>query len=88
MQIRNFTVESDFDGLPLSCAAYEPDSPPAGIFQIVHGMCEHKKRYDEFMRFSRKTASSRRRTITAATATACVRTPISAGFTTRGGRRR
>ena len=51
MQIRNFTVESDFDGLPLSCAVYEPDCPPAGIFQIVHGMCEHKKRYDEFMRY-------------------------------------
>ncbi|MFQ7077829.1 MAG: hypothetical protein ACLRSW_07770 [Christensenellaceae bacterium] len=30
-----------------------PEGEPKGIFQIVHGMCEYKERYDDFMRFRR-----------------------------------
>lgn len=29
---------------------YLPDSTPKGIFHHVHGMCEHKERYDSFLR--------------------------------------
>lgn len=50
MKIENFTVVSDYDQTPLSAVAYIPESPKA-IFQIVHGMCEHKGRYEPFMRF-------------------------------------
>lgn len=51
MNIEKFTVSSARDGLPLSCVFCEPDRAPEGIFQIVHGMCEHKERYGDFMRF-------------------------------------
>ena len=51
MQIQNFTVESAYDALPLSCTIYEPQGAPKGIFQIVHGMCEYKERYEGFLRF-------------------------------------
>lgn len=51
MNVETFTVSSAFDGLPLSCTAYIPDGAPRGIFQIVHGMCEYKERYGDFMRF-------------------------------------
>lgn len=51
MTIEKFTVESNADKLPLSCVACFPDGKPRGIFQIVHGMCEYKERYDEFMRY-------------------------------------
>ena len=51
MQIQNFTVESVYDALPLSCTIYEPQGAPKGIFQIVHGMCEYKERYEGFLRF-------------------------------------
>lgn len=29
---------------------YTPDSSPKGIFHHVHGMCDHKERYDSFLR--------------------------------------
>ncbi len=51
MNIETFTVESATDKLPLSCAVYEPEGEKKGIFQIVHGMCEYKERYADFMRF-------------------------------------
>ena len=51
MKIENFTLNSLYDSLPLSCCAYLPEGEPKGIFQIVHGMCEYKERYDDFMRF-------------------------------------
>lgn len=46
-----FTIPSNYDGLPLSCLVYEPSDSPKGIVQLVHGMCEHKERYEEFMSF-------------------------------------
>ena len=51
MTTENFTVESLYDGLSLSCTAYLPEGEAKGIFQIVHGMCEYKERYDGFMRY-------------------------------------
>ena len=51
MRIQSFTVISAYDNLALACVAYEPESSPKGVFQIVHGMCERKERYDKFMRF-------------------------------------
>ena len=51
MKKENFTVQSPFDGLKISCVLYAPETPPKGIFQIVHGMCEHKGRYEEMMEF-------------------------------------
>ena len=48
---KEFTVVSDYDGLPLKGIVYEPENTPKGIVQLVHGMCEYKKRYEEFMSF-------------------------------------
>ena len=52
-----FTVPSSFDGLKLEALVTVPPEGTEirGIFQISHGMCEHKERYLEFMEFmSRK----------------------------------
>ena len=50
MEIKEFTVVSDFDGLELKGIVYEPSSPPKGIIQFAHGMVEYKKRYENAMR--------------------------------------
>jgi len=39
------------DGLELAVAFIEPKGAPKGIVQLVHGMCEHKERYYQFMQF-------------------------------------
>lgn len=39
------------DGIhQLYCRVYTPDTEPAGLFHVVHGMTEHISRYDGFMR--------------------------------------
>ncbi len=43
-----FTVNSEFDGLPLSAALFVPDNPRALVL-FSHGMCEHKQRYFPLM---------------------------------------
>ena len=48
---KDFAVISDYDGLPLRCIVYEPETEPKGIVQLVHGMCEHKNRYLPFMQY-------------------------------------
>ena len=48
---KEFTLQSNYDELPLSCIICEPQNSPKGIVQLVHGMCEHKERYLEFMEF-------------------------------------
>lgn len=48
---KEFTVVSDYDQLPLKGVLYEPKNTPKGIVQLVHGMCEYKKRYLPFMEF-------------------------------------
>lgn len=48
MKVKNITIKSNFDGLDLDGILYIPDNIK-GIFQIVHGMAEHKERYLYFM---------------------------------------
>ena len=50
MILNRVNIISKKDGSPLSVMYYEiPD--PKGIVQIVHGMCEHKERYKEFIHY-------------------------------------
>lgn len=47
--MKTFTLPASCDDLILSIAVFEPSCTPKGIFQIVHGMAEHKERYYPFM---------------------------------------
>lgn len=53
MQKREFTLQSKYDNLALSCAEYEAEgvtqTNAKGVVQIVHGMCEYKERYEDFI---------------------------------------
>lgn len=53
MQKREFTLQSDYDNLALSCAEYTAEgvtqTNAKGVVQIVHGMCEYKERYEGFI---------------------------------------
>ena len=51
MKIKEMTVNSNYDGLPLKGVVYEPDETPKGIVQLVHGMVEYKARYEHVLRF-------------------------------------
>ena len=51
MQKNDFIVQSDYDGLDLHGRLYTPNIKAKGIVLILHGMCEYKERYDEFMNF-------------------------------------
>lgn len=43
-------INSAYDNLPLDVIIAIPQQPKA-IFQIVHGMCEHKERYLDFIKY-------------------------------------
>ena len=43
-------INSISDKLPLDVIVSAPEHPKA-IFQIVHGMCEHKERYLDFIEY-------------------------------------
>ena len=45
------TLNSEFDGLPLSLMLVRPEGEVRGLVQLAHGMCEHKERYRPFMEF-------------------------------------
>ncbi len=53
MQKREFTLQSKYDNLALSCAEYTEEgvtqTNAKGVVQIVHGMCEYKERYEGFI---------------------------------------
>lgn len=53
MQKREFTLQSKYDNLALSCAEYTTEevtqTNAKGVVQIVHGMCEYKERYEGFI---------------------------------------
>lgn len=53
MKIIEKTIESKCDGLPIIMTITYPSKnvPVKGIFQISHGMAEHRKRYLHFMEF-------------------------------------
>jgi len=46
-----FTLESKADGLALSMMLVRPDGEIRALVQLAHGMCEHKGRYEAFMRY-------------------------------------
>lgn len=48
-----FYFESKADGLKISALRIEPDEAKdiKGVVQLVHGMCEYKERYVDFMNF-------------------------------------
>lgn len=46
---KNFKFYSDVDELEIDCMAIYPEGEIKGVLQIVHGMCEHKERYCDFM---------------------------------------
>lgn len=48
------SLQSKYDNLTISALLYEPKHKgirTLGVMQIVHGMCEHKERYIEFMEY-------------------------------------
>ena len=47
MEKKKIELESPIDGLKLYADLYIPDSPKA-IVHVMHGMSEHKERYEEF----------------------------------------
>lgn len=53
MQKREFTLQSKYDNLALSCAEYAAEgvtqTNAKSVVQIVHGMCEYKERYEGFI---------------------------------------
>ena len=51
MKKKVFTIQSEFDGLPLHVSVFEPTTQPKGVLQILHGMCEFKERYEPFMEY-------------------------------------
>lgn len=49
--MKTFKLKSQFDDLDLGVALCECEEQPKAIFQIVHGMAEHKERYFPFMEY-------------------------------------
>ena len=49
--MKTLKLNSSADGVKLSVAVLEPVGEPKGIFQISHGMAEHKERYYPFMEY-------------------------------------
>ena len=82
MQKREFTLQSKYDNLALSCAEYTAEgvtqTNAKGVVQIVHGMCEYKERYEGFIDYLTQNGLSYSRTITEGTAAALRQTKISA----------
>lgn len=51
MTKKQFTIQSDFDGLELHACVFEPDGEKKAVLQILHGMGEFKERYESFMEY-------------------------------------
>lgn len=49
MTIEKITFLSRNHSTPISCLIYLPEGEIQGVVQLVHGMCEHKERYQDFM---------------------------------------
>lgn len=47
-------INSNCDNLPISLTVFTPEDTIKGIFQIAHGMAEHKERYYDFMEYLAK----------------------------------
>lgn len=51
MEVKELKIKSKCDGLQISVTIYSPEKEIKGIFQIAHGMSEHKERYYPLMRY-------------------------------------
>ena len=51
MLMKSLKLKASADDLNLAVLVSEPECAPKGVFQIVHGMCEHKERYAAFMEY-------------------------------------
>ena len=51
MLINEFSFKSKVDGLEISAMEVLPTGELKGVLQLVHGMCEYKERYLDFMKF-------------------------------------
>ncbi len=51
VEYRGFKFFSDVDKLEIDCMSVIPDTDIIGVVQLVHGMCEHKERYYDFMEY-------------------------------------
>jgi len=51
MKVQEIRMISKCDNLPISVMTFIPEGEIKGIFQIAHGMCEHKERYYNFMEY-------------------------------------
>lgn len=49
--MENFSIVSRFDGLEIKGSLFVPKGEVKGVFFISHGMCEHKERYFDFMKY-------------------------------------
>ena len=50
-EIKNYTLNSEVDGLALAVCEVLPEGEPRALVQLAHGMAEHKERYLPFMEF-------------------------------------
>lgn len=51
MKIEKFTLNSLYDSRLFPAVRIFPRASRKGFSRFVHGMCEYKERYDDFMRF-------------------------------------
>ncbi len=51
VKYREFKFFSNADKLEIDCMAVTPEEHVKGVVQLVHGMCEHKERYYDFMEY-------------------------------------
>lgn len=51
MKIEHIFLVSNYDGLKISVLYTIPNNKPKGIIQIVHGMAEHKERYNDVAKY-------------------------------------
>ncbi len=51
VQYREFKFYSDADKLEIQAMSVAPEGKIVGVVQILHGMCEHKERYYDFMKY-------------------------------------
>lgn len=50
ISMKNITIKG-FNNLSLNCYLFEPKTTPKAVVQIIHGMQEHGKRYQNFAEF-------------------------------------
>lgn len=51
VKYKEFKFHSNADKLEISGMIVAPEGKPVGVVQLVHGMCEYKERYYDFMKF-------------------------------------